>query len=69
MYDALKRLLALRQELEALHRTTEQVLAESERLIVQFQASEEPLATRKFRTVAPSKPPAARRTRASVRRK
>lgn len=36
MQNALKRLLELRHELEALHETTARVLAESERLIDQM---------------------------------
>ena len=37
MQDALKRLRALQQELESLHRTTARVLAESEELIGQLE--------------------------------
>ena len=36
MQDALKRLRALQQELESLHRTTAEVLAESQELIGQL---------------------------------
>ncbi len=37
MHDAIRRLRALRLELETLHRTTAKVLAESKRLIVELE--------------------------------
>jgi hypothetical protein len=43
MHDALKRLRALQQELESLHRTTERVLAESEQLIDELEGARAPI--------------------------
>jgi len=37
MHDAIRRLRALRLELETLHRTTAKVLAESKRLILELE--------------------------------
>ncbi len=61
MHDAIRRLRALRLELEALHRTTAKVLAESKRLIVEL---EEPAP----RSVPPRHTGRPRRPAAGVRR-
>jgi hypothetical protein len=62
MQDALKRLRALQQELESLHRTTAKVLAESEELIGQLERPTADIATpRAVAERRPRKPATARR--------
>lgn len=65
MQDALKRLRALQQELESLHRTTERVLAESEELIGAIEASRAPAVP----LPRPVKPPRARASRKPASRR
>lgn len=65
MQDALKRLRALQQELESLHRTTANVLAESERLIDQLQ---EPHVSGGYPKPRGKTPPKHKRAQPSARR-
>lgn len=60
MQDALKRLRALQQELENLHRTTARVLAESEQLIGAIEAPAPSVPPPRAARPKPSKPAAAR---------
>ncbi|HEX6976691.1 MAG TPA: hypothetical protein VF147_19925 [Vicinamibacterales bacterium] len=67
MQDALKRLKALQQELESLHRTTARVLAESEQLIGEMESPVPGIivGTPKVRNAVPpaSRPSPSRRAR------
>ena len=63
MKDALTRLRALQQELETLHRTTAEVLAQSERLIGEFEEPSTPAAAPE----PPAKPKRQRARRSATR--